>query len=317
MNEEWRYISEKSVSNIDIFRYKINNFGLVYDTKNDKYPSIFVDDEGYQRVNLNTSNGFKHAYIHRLVKIEFDGFDIDPNKNQVDHKDCIKSHNYPSNLEWVTKEENALRAIDNGLYHQFNIVITEEDAITICKMLKSGLYSYKDISNHFYDKYQQDIIGIVGKIYRGERWKHVSKNYMPFPTPKKEKSIPKSSLFSEEIVHDICRNLEMGHGITKTARYIENKYSISADLENAIGFIKRGKTWKNISCNYNINGNKENSQMSKNPKMVPNETNFEESIRSYGSKIEHIESFVEAVRRFPGKTHCADDTAGHDRNVMR
>ena len=57
--------------------------------------------------------------------------------------------------------------------------------------------------------------------------------------------------------------------------------------------------------------------MAKNPKPQIDENNFEESIRSYGSKIEHIESFVEAVRRFPGKTHCADDTAGHDRNVMR
>lgn len=27
---------------------------------------------------------------------------------------------------------------------------------------------------------------------------------------------------------------------------------------------------------------------------------FEESIKNYGNKIEHIDSFVEAVRRFPG-----------------
>ena len=29
-------------------------------------------------------------------------------------------------------------------------------------------------------------------------------------------------------------------------------------------------------------------------------TNFEENIKNYGNKIEHIDSFVEAVRRFPG-----------------
>ena len=28
---------------------------------------------------------------------------------------------------------------------------------------------------------------------------------------------------------------------------------------------------------------------------------FEEEIKNYGSHIEHIETFVEAVRRFPGK----------------
>ena len=34
------------------------------------------------------------------------------------------------------------------------------------------------------------------------------------------------------------------------------------------------------------------------------EINFEESIRNYGNKIEHIDTFVEAVRRFPGKIYC-------------
>ena len=28
---------------------------------------------------------------------------------------------------------------------------------------------------------------------------------------------------------------------------------------------------------------------------------FEESIKNYGDKIEHIDSFTEAIRRFPGK----------------
>ena len=32
---------------------------------------------------------------------------------------------------------------------------------------------------------------------------------------------------------------------------------------------------------------------------------FEESIKEYGKKIEHIDSFTEAVRRFPGKLHCS------------
>lgn len=36
-------------------------------------------------------------------------------------------------------------------------------------------------------------------------------------------------------------------------------------------------------------------------KKVDNSTiDFEESIKNYGNKIEHIDSFVEAVRRFPG-----------------
>lgn len=40
---------------------------------------------------------------------------------------------------------------------------------------------------------------------------------------------------------------------------------------------------------------------------------FEESIKHYGDEIEHIDSFVEAVRRFPGKLY----TARHSRNTMK
>ena len=35
-------------------------------------------------------------------------------------------------------------------------------------------------------------------------------------------------------------------------------------------------------------------------KPTENLNEFEESIKNYGNKIEHIDSFVEAVRRFPG-----------------
>lgn len=40
--------------------------------------------------------------------------------------------------------------------------------------------------------------------------------------------------------------------------------------------------------------------MTKPPKNVKIDENYEENIRKYGDKIEHIETFVEAVRRFPG-----------------
>lgn len=48
------------------------------------------------------------------------------------------------------------------------------------------------------------------------------------------------------------------------------------------------------------------------PKKTEILNDFEESIKNYGNKIEHIETFVEAVRRFPGKY-----TARHTRNGMK
>ena len=249
--ESWRFITSHSVKYIDICRYTVSNLGRVYDTENKRFLSEIIDDEGYHRVYVHTSTGFKLLYIHRIVKIEFDGYDKNPEKSQVDHVDCIKSHNYPSNLEWVTKSENARRGIKNNLYPQISQVISEDDAHLICQMLKNGM-TYKYISDSLLPKCGQDITRIIGKIYRGESWKHVSSQYMPFPKLNVSERKTSSYYLSEEIVEDICKYLDSGHGISETARYIEQKYSINRDLENTVGFIKRGRSWRNISSKYSF-----------------------------------------------------------------
>ena len=143
--EEWKFISEITVSNIDVNRYKISDYGNVYDTISDRYLKHSIDDEGYHRVHLHTSAGYKSVYVHRIVLIEFEGYDTDPEKNQVDHVDCNKDNNYKGNLEWVTKEENARRAMKNNLYTQFDIKMSEDDVHLICSLLKEGK-NYKYIS---------------------------------------------------------------------------------------------------------------------------------------------------------------------------
>ena len=247
----WKFITDLSVPGIDANRYMISNIGTVYDTKSDRYPNIIVDDEGYHRVYLNTIHGFKLVYIHRIVITEWKGISPFIEYDQVDHIDCDKSHNFPENLDWVTRQENSLRAIKNGLYTQFDVKITEEDAELICRYLKSGK-SYDYISDILYPKYNQRLNGIIGKIYRGERWKHISRKYLPFPELEKEQVIPSNSKLNKDIVNKICSYLDLGHGITETARLIESEYNIDTDLENAIGFIKRGRTWKSISKDYNF-----------------------------------------------------------------
>ena len=224
--EKWKYITDLSVPGVLSEKYMISDHGKVWNVQDNKFPSIFQDDEGYYRVYIRTSNGFKSKYIHRLVKIEFDGFDPDPEKDQVDHVDCNKGNNTPSNLEWVTKEENARRGIKNNLYPQINVIVTEDDVEFICKQLKAGK-SYKYISDLLYPKYNRNLVGIIGKIYRMERWTNISKKYAPFPELEKEYIIPSTSIFTEEIVRDICEHLQLGFGIIDTARYVKYKYSIN------------------------------------------------------------------------------------------
>ena len=54
------------------------------------------------------------------------------------------------------------------------------------------------------------------------------------------------------MVHDSCVYLSEWHGITETARYIQNKYNTNKNLVNAITNINHGKTHKTISKQYGL-----------------------------------------------------------------
>lgn len=66
---------------------------------------------GYRAVGLQQPTMTKN--VHRLVAETF--LVREPGKDQVNHKDCDKTNNNVSNLEWCTNAENSRHAVDNGL----------------------------------------------------------------------------------------------------------------------------------------------------------------------------------------------------------
>ena len=55
-----------------------------------------------------------------------------PNPNklpEVNHKDCDKSHNYKTNLEWVTRKENELYSRISGdkIYKPYKVIFSNGD----------------------------------------------------------------------------------------------------------------------------------------------------------------------------------------------
>lgn len=89
--------------------YSVTNKGRVYNEKRGKFLKPSVNSSNYKKVVLNGKN----SYVHRLVAEAF--CDNHDNLCEVNHKDGNKWNNNYTNLEWVTKSENAQHAFDMGL----------------------------------------------------------------------------------------------------------------------------------------------------------------------------------------------------------
>jgi len=73
-------------------------------------------NRGYKSVALCVNSTKKTVPVHRLVAIAFLGEPTD-GRIYVNHKNCDGTDNRLENLEWCTKSENALHAINNGRWN--------------------------------------------------------------------------------------------------------------------------------------------------------------------------------------------------------
>jgi hypothetical protein len=137
MQEEWRPI--KSYEGC----YEVSNLGRVRsvtrkiertDPKNISKTRLFtykgklipfwINEKGYLRLTLNKDGNKSNHLVHRLVANSF--LDNIENKNQVNHKNGIKSDNRVDNLEWVTNLENRLHSyykLGNKIHKPKNVII--------------------------------------------------------------------------------------------------------------------------------------------------------------------------------------------------
>lgn len=73
----------------------------------------FNKHNGYCSYCIRLNNKNYYCYVHRLVA---EAFIPNPeNKEQVNHKDGIKTNNHYRNLEWNTREENMKHCFENEL----------------------------------------------------------------------------------------------------------------------------------------------------------------------------------------------------------
>lgn len=147
--------------------YEVSNFGRVkalqrvapnhlFGTMIMKEKFLKIDTphkSGYIFVSLSKKKKRKHYAVHRLVAY---AFIKNPKKlPEVNHKDCVKTNNTVSNLEWCDRKANHNHAMENGLLviltgeKHWNTRLTEKKVIEIRKMYITGKYSYADIGKIF------------------------------------------------------------------------------------------------------------------------------------------------------------------------
>lgn len=105
MLEEW-----KAIKGYEGY-YEVSNTGKVKSIRNNIILKAHLKN-GYFAVSLVVNGYAKQKYIHRLVAESF--IDNRHELKEVKHKDCDKTNNDVTNLEWCTKSENVKHTYSVG-----------------------------------------------------------------------------------------------------------------------------------------------------------------------------------------------------------
>ena len=257
--EFWKPITQEMVPNIMPI-YWVSNIGNVYNAHLNRYfIRNNVQPDKYVRLCFKSINGgFIYESVHRLVCMAFNGMPLEPNM-EVDHVNCIKSCNYELNLEWVTSQENKLRAVKNNLHHigedYYKAILTNDEVKEICIMLTNGV-PVKEIAYIMEEKikpriYPGGLKSLIYSILYRESWKSVSMDFVFHDYNRIN--------FTESEVNDICNMLEIGMSyddiLESLGLYSDDKHHMDR-LKNTISNIRNGRIYKDISRKFDIDKSK-------------------------------------------------------------
>jgi hypothetical protein len=93
--------------------YVVYPDGRIYSIFKKRFLKPYVSDNGYERIRLYKDKEWQSTTVHRLVATLF--LEKPKSKDQVNHKNGIKTDNRAENLEWCTGSENQKHSWAMGL----------------------------------------------------------------------------------------------------------------------------------------------------------------------------------------------------------
>jgi hypothetical protein len=137
----------------DYYQVETNGDRCWMTSKNGKVLKAKEDSHGYRHIGLYLKSGKqKMIQEHRLFAICF--IENPEDKEQVNHRDGVKTNNSLSNLEWNTRSENMQHAYRTGLKQPIqgekhgSAKLMDSEIPLIFNMRKTGM-TQKAIGLHF------------------------------------------------------------------------------------------------------------------------------------------------------------------------
>lgn len=165
--------------------YFISDSGMVYSTNRNRMQKHYIDEDGYHKVDLWSHAHHKNCrkLIHHLVYHVWKN-EIIPDGMVLHHKDSVKWHNYPDNLEITTSALNLRYATNDGLmnFYDSDFYWTNEKVEKAAKMMHERV-PIKEIASSFgYDKDTDEFLYnlFLRKLYilhYSRSWKDILSKY--------------------------------------------------------------------------------------------------------------------------------------------
>lgn len=161
--------------NIKHNAYEIDENGNVWSNLTQKFLRACKDKDGYLKVRLRTNDN--KASVLRIATLVLYTYGGPPPDNIIDptvnHIDSNILNNNISNLEWLGRGENSsIRNNKGSGSKNHEAILSENDVIDICNMIKNTNMSYGEIAH-----LKGVTLSTISKISAGKNWITVSSQY--------------------------------------------------------------------------------------------------------------------------------------------